>query len=330
MARIRINLTKIVQNFHIVQKICQDNKIELAVVTKCCCGDQKIIQYLIEAGMEIIAESQPKNLQGIGSKVKKIMLHSSLSSLEKKFICDFIYIADQEILKKYCRSSLSKQSQVIIPIELGDMRDGILPNEIIPFLKEAAITKNVRIAGFSANFGCFKANEPTMNWFNSFIECVKEVEYQVGFKPILLSIGGTVILNLLRNDICPAEINQLRIGTGIFLGYDPTLEVEIPYLNQDTFILEGEILEINNNKNNDFYQKRAIIDFGYASASLAIGLRSVLQGVEIIGLSQDVTIVDITNTNVPLFIGDSIEFFLTYHPLIRAMISPYVDKVYVF
>jgi predicted amino acid racemase len=78
MAKIKINLTKIAQNFHRVTQICQNNNIELVVVTKCCCGNKKIIQHLIDAGAKIIAEFQPRNFTGIAREVKKVILHSSV------------------------------------------------------------------------------------------------------------------------------------------------------------------------------------------------------------------------------------------------------------
>jgi predicted amino acid racemase len=332
MAKLIINLDKIIQNFRLVKKICQDNHIELVVVTKCCCGDNKIIQALIDAGADIIAESQSQNFSIIGKPIKKMLLHSSLSALENDFTCDFIFISELEILKKYSQSSLAKQAAVIIPLEMGDMRDGVLPEELVYFLNKALV-ENVQIAGFSANFGCFQAKEPKVDWFNNFIQCVEKVEYQCGFKPALLSIGGTSIWSLFYNNLLPKKINPLRIGEGIFFGYDPALKQEIPSLSQETFKLKGEILEIKNKKDHEGqdneFRQRAIIDFGYAS-TLTNGLRSTQEGVEIIGSSQDITVIDITNANTSISIGDHLEFSLRYESLVRAMISPYIEKLYVY
>jgi predicted amino acid racemase len=327
MAKININLTKIAQNFQVVNQICQNNHLELVVVTKSCCGDKRIIQCLIDAGAKIIAEFQPQNFTGITREVEKIVLYSSLSLLEQDFSCDFIYITDLKILDKYSQLPLSKQSQVIIPIELGDMREGILPEDLIPFLKQAIAKKNVRIAGLSANFGCVEVVKPKIDYFNAFIDCIKEVEYQMGFEFAQVLIGGTSSWNLLCDRILPKKINRLRIGEGILLGYSSALQIEIPDLAQDTFILEGEILEISTKKKPS--QRRAIIDFGYTS-TLAVGLRSKLPGIEMIASNQDITVIDITHANVPLATGDSIEFLLTYESLLRAMISPYIEKVYVY
>ncbi len=54
------------------------------------------------------------------------------------------------------------------------------------------------------------------------------------------------------------------------------------------------------------------------------------EGVEIIGSSQDVTVIDITNASTSVSIGDHLEFSLRYESLVRAMISPYIEKVYVY
>jgi ornithine racemase len=330
MAKLIINLDKIIQNYCTVKQICQHNHLELVVVTKCC-GDNKIIQAIIDAGADIIAESQPKNFQGISKTVKKMLLHSSLSALDNHFSCDFIFISELEILKKYSQSPLSKQSQVIIPIEMGDMRDGVLPEELVDFVNKALV-ENVQIAGFSANF-CFQATEPKVDWFNNSVQCAEKVEYQCRFKPALLSIGGTSIWRRFYNRLLPQKITQLRLGEGIFLGYDPALKQEIPSLSQETFKLKGEILEIKEKKDHEGkdngFRQRAIIDFGYA-LTLTNGLRSTQKGIDIIGSSQDITVVDITEASTSFSIGDHIEFYLRYESLVRAMNSPYIEKVYVY
>jgi ornithine racemase len=332
MAKLIINIDKIVQNFLTVNQICQDNHLELVVVTKCCSGDAKIIQPLIDAGVNIIAESQAQNLTKTGKPVKKMLLHASLSGLETDLNCDFIFISDLKILKKYSQSPLAKQSQVIIPLEIGDMREGVLPEELVDFVKKALVEK-VQIAGFSANLGCFNATKPKLDWFNHFIQCVEKVEYLCGFKPALLSIGGTSIWSLFQYQPLPKKINQLRIGEGIFLGYDPALQQKIPNLSHETFKLKGEILEIKAQKNphsqDKELQQHAIIDFGYAS-TLTSGLQSLEKGIEIIGSSQDVTVVDMTEASTSFSIGEHVEFLLTYESLVMAMISPYVEKVYTY
>ncbi len=332
MAKIIINLDKIIQNFRIAQKICQDNHIELVVVTKGCGGDNKIIQAIIDAGADVIAEFKPQNFQGVRKKVKKMLLCSSLSGLENHLTCDFIFISELEILKKYSQHPLSKQSQVIIPLEMGDMRDGIPPEELVSFLNKALV-ENVQIAGFSASFGCFQSTELKVDWFDNFIQCVEKAEHQCRFKPAILSIGGTGIWNLFYKGFLPNKINQLRIGTGIFLGYDTISNQVISCFNQETFRLEGEILEIKDKKDHNYpdkgLRKRAVIDFGYTSI-FTNGFRSVQEGIEIISSSQDITVVDITEASTSFSIGDSIEFFLMYESLVRAMISPYLDKVYVY
>lgn len=328
MAKLIININNIIQNYHIVRKICRVNHLELVVVTKCCCGDHHIIRHLIDAGVEIIAEAQYKNYQDIEKKSRKMVLHSSLSALENHFTCDFIFISDPDILKKYSKTPLSRKSQVIIPVEMGDAREGVFPEILVSFFHKT-LSENVKIAGFSANFGCYQATEPKIDWLNNFIQCVEDVEYRFHYKSHLLSVGGTSIWNLVYTRLLPKRINQLRIGEGIFLGYDPAFKRAINGLSQETFTLKGEIIEIKDHKGqNNGFKRLAIIDFGYAS-TLAKGLRSKHEGVEIIGSSQDISVIDISNISTSMSTGDYVEFYLSYESLVRAMMSPYVEKIYV-
>jgi ornithine racemase len=331
MSLMKINLSEIIQNFLVVKEKCQENDIDLAVVTKCCCGDRNIIQPLIDAGVETIAEYHPEHFHGIEGEVQKMILHSSHSLLRGDFVCDFIFISELETLKKYSGSRLAKQSQVIIPVEMGDLRDGVPPEELADFLN-SALNENIEISGFSANFGCFQATKPRVDWFNDFVQCA-ESEYPRRFRPGLLSIGGTSVWSLFHNKLLPDKINQLRIGEGIFLGYDPALKREIPGLSRETFKLSGEIIEIKRKKGHrarhNGLRRQAVIDFGYSSIR-GDGLRCAREGAEIIGSSQDVTVIDITHTNAPVSVGDHLDFYPGYESLVRAMISPYIEKEYIF
>ena len=59
----------------------------------------------------------------------------------------------------------------------------------------------------------------------------------------VISGGSTGALNLLYNGQMPTGINNLRIGTALFLGSSQA-GLKIPGLNINSFVLEAEIIEL--------------------------------------------------------------------------------------
>lgn len=244
MARIFVHLDNIVKNLKIAKTMCKECGAELIVVTKCCGSDSVILNHLIENGADMIAESHPGNYKNINDSITKTCLLTRLSALKEKIPCDYLFISELEILKKLSNSPFSKIYQVIIPVEVGDMREGVPPEQMILFMNQAMKIKNINIAGFSANFGCFTELSPDAGRVDSFVRFINHIAETVDFHPKILSIGGSSLWPLLKANKIPEQINQIRIGEAIFLGKDPGLNCPIQELCQDTFILESEIIEI--------------------------------------------------------------------------------------
>ncbi len=333
MAKIIINLNKIAHNLETASALCKKCGVELVVVTKCCGPDNVILKHIIEAGARSIAESRPCNYRGAGNNVKRILLLTPLSVLNEPLFCDFIYVTELKILEKLSESYLSRQCQVIIPVEMGEFREGVPPDQLIPFMKKALVLKNIKIAGFSANFGCFREFTPDFDTINSFVECIKQAAYELNFWPDIVAIGGSSVWSLLKNNNIPKEVRHVRLGEAIFLGNDPGLKIKINGFWHDAFILENEIIEIkdkNTGTGSEFekVRKRAVLDIGYTSCQYT-GLFPIQSGIEIIGSSQDYTVIDITDAEECLCIGDSVSFFMNYKTLSMAMINPYLEKKYI-
>ena len=58
------------------------------------------------------------------------------------------------------------------------------------------------------------------------------------------------------------------------------------------------------------------------------GLTPMLDGAEIIGASSDHLLVDLTEVNQVLDVGDELEFSLDYGAMLALMTSEYVNKSY--
>ncbi len=64
--RLEIYLERIKQNAQSVAKLCHDNGIQIAMVTKVLRGNPEVARVFIEAGADMIADSRVPNLRLVG------------------------------------------------------------------------------------------------------------------------------------------------------------------------------------------------------------------------------------------------------------------------
>ncbi len=53
------------------------------------------------------------------------------------------------------------------------------------------------------------------------------------------------------------------------------------------------------------------------------------KSIEVVGASQDLTVIDVTDSDSRLSVGDDVRFIMNYKSLAMAMICPYLEKQYV-
>jgi predicted amino acid racemase len=137
-------------------------------------------------------------------------------------------------------------------------------------------------------------------------------------------------------------VNHLRIGEAILLGFDTLIRERIPGLYTDAFTLVAEVIELKT-KPSKPYGEIAQDAFGHVPvyedkgnirrAILALGMQDVdisaiksRVKVNVLGASSDHLILDARDSG--LEVGVEVRFDVNYGALLRAMTSPYVEKVY--
>jgi len=150
-------------------------------------------------------------------------------------------------------------------------------------------------------------------------------------------------------------VNHLRIGEGILLGCDTLTREQIPGLYTDAFTLVAEVIELKTKPARPYGEtaqdafgripvfadgyivradgyirgegkgciKRAILALGRQDVDVS-GIRPRIEA-DILGASSDHLILDARESG--LEIGNEVQFDVGYGALLRAMTSPYVEKV---
>ena len=352
MVEIKIYLDRIASNLEKVKMLSKANNTELVVVTKCFHSSSNIVELLYKHGIETIADTHLESFELLNKffdkHIKKMLFIVPPSMIsERMSVIDYFYTAELKIIKMLSNLNLETKPNIIIPVELGDMREGLIPEEVIPFIKEALDYRGVNISGIAVNFGCLRGILPNESKLEQLANIKREVKRKLGYKLNIVSIGGTVVYDFLKAKILPPEINQIRIGEAIFFGYNMSMRKKIDELRQDAFIFSSEIIEIKEKRteiNGElgynafgermFYERptgtriQAILNFGELTAPPS-GLITLDDNIRVIGATHDHTVVDITDSDTNWKVGDFMRFSGDYNNIAHILMAPYVRKLYV-
>jgi predicted amino acid racemase len=240
---------------------------------------------------------------------------------------------------------LGRVHDIILMVDLGDLREGIWPSELLPMVEEVMRLDGVRIAGLGTNLTCFGAIIPTEENLGQLIAHAYKVERITGRRLDWVSGGNSSSLPLLLAGRMPEGINNLRIGEAILQGgHDTFLEQPWSALDRDAFLLSGELLEvkikpslpIGKSGRDAFGQKPNFTDEGDRLRGIANigredviveGLEPLNAGVRVLGASSDHLVLDLTEADPPLKVGDKLGFRMNYGAMLAVMTSEYVEKV---
>ncbi|MFZ5966857.1 MAG: alanine/ornithine racemase family PLP-dependent enzyme [Bacillota bacterium] len=349
---ITIDVKKIEHNARTITTLCKKHGISVAGVTKGTLGMPEVARAMIRGGVTWIGESRLDNIAGLRESninVPFLLMRSPHKSEIERVItlADISLNTEYEIIEAISQASLEKGMvhKIIIMVDLGDLREGIWPDELLPLVKEVMKMKGVRIVGLGTNLTDLNGTIPTYENNQQLVELAEEVEEKCNIKLQYLSAGNSSSLKLLASGKIPDRINHFRIGEGILLGRE-TIHREIwPDTYQDAFVLSAEIIEkkykpsvpIGEIGQDAFGNIPTVEDKGMmVRGILNIGRQDMnVDGVtpqntdlEILGATSDHLIIDATRTS-NLRIGDIVSFDLNYASLLAAMTSPFVKKIIV-
>jgi predicted amino acid racemase len=345
--RIEINLKKIAHNAKTLNRLYGSKGIDIIGVTKAVCGDPGVASALVSSGISILADSRLiniKRMRAAGIKAEFLLLRTPFMSQAEAVVkyADISLNSEISVIKelsKYAEKEHTKH-KIILMVELGDLREGIMPADLDNTIKQVLELKSIELAGIGTNLACFggiKPDDEKMNYLSSIAE---DIEKKYDMKLKFVSGGNSANYTWFKSTIDIGKINNLRLGESIYLGCETLHRKAIPKLYTDAFTLVAEVIESKLKPSlpygevaqDAFGNIPSFNDIGKINrAILGIGLQDVTvsgltpkSDIEIIGASSDHIIVDAKNTE--LKVGDKVEFDLNYAALLSAMTSPYIFK----
>jgi predicted amino acid racemase len=323
-----IDLEKIRYNSIQVVEKCHQQGIAVLGVTKGFGAVHQIAFAMVEGGVDGLADARMENIlelrkRGFTQPMTLLRIPNLSNVANVVQYADTSLNSEITVIKALAHAAqkINKIHQVILMVDVGDLREGLLQENVVGAAGKIAGFKGVKLSGLGTNIGCFSGVLPSSANLRILVELASSIEKQLGYKIEIISGGATSSLSLVENHQIPSGVNQLRIGEGILLGTDSTNGQKIPWLHQDAFLLRAEVIEVNSNPR----IKHAMIAIGALDVDIE-GIRPVDDGLIILEASNDQLLLDITESKEGIKVGDQIKFSLTYSGLLSASHSKNVEK----
>ncbi len=354
MAFITLSKSSLRKNYHFLQKLFETNNIEWAPVVKMLCGNKKYLDYLLSLGNEQVCDARLSNLKTIKA-LKPETETIYIKPPAKKIIPEIVQFADVSFNTEFSTIQwLSEEAvkqkkihRVIIMIELGDLREGIMGEDLIAFYQRVFELPNIEVVGIGSNLNCLSGVMPSKDKLIQLSLYEQLIEAKFGKKIIGVSGGSSVMVPLLMKGQVPKGVNHFRIGETLFFGIDLFENKTIEGMQDDVFLLHAEIIEITEkpsvpygvmeaNPSGEIFkideneygktQKRAILDIGLLDISKIDFLFPTEGDLQFVGASSDMLVVDVSTTEKNYKVGDLITFKMSYMGTLALMNSNYIEK----
>lgn len=353
MAFITLNKEKLTHNYQFLDQLFKSNNIDWGVVTKVFCGNPLFLETLLELGVTEAHDSRISNLKTIKTinpKVQTVYIKPPAKRSIERIVkyadasfnteLDTIRMLSEEAIKQ------NKVHKVIIMIEMGDLREGVMGEELMDFYGDIFNLPNIEITGIGTNLNCLHGVMPSpdklvqLSLYEQLIEAKfnKKIPYVTG--------GTSVVIPLLLNRMLPAGINHFRVGEMLYFGNNLFTEAPVKGMFTDVIKLYAEIIELTEKPktptgtlaenpsgemleiNPDDYGKksyRAILDVGLLDINPEF-LISNDETIEIAGASSDMLVIDLGTSEGEHKVGDLISFDLKYMGALSLLNSDYIEK----
>lgn len=350
--KLLIDTEKISHNVKVVVNACRMHGVEVCGVTKALCGDERIARIFADGGVSCLGDSRIVNL----SRYKEISLPKMLIRCPQlSEVDDVVSTADVSVnteldtlklLDEACLRNRIDRHGVLIMVDLGDLREGVLEEgEFRHLLDYIASSNCLYLYGIGANLNCLSFILPDSGKMTELLHFAAIAKEVVGSSSLVVSGGNSSNLNLVLSGDSPEGVNSLRLGESLLFGRERATYQYLPGTTNDAFILQTSVVEVKEKPSKpwgrsgvDSYGRahsfedkgqrmRAILAFGHQDCDTEV-LWPLDKGVSVIDSSSDYTVVDVTESSITYGVGDLVEFRCGYHAVARAFANPYIEKVF--
>lgn len=347
---IYVDTNKIQKNAELVVNICKKSGIEVMGITKGICAFIPAVKAMLNGGVPKLGDSRMNNIinmreSGIDAPIYLIRIPMMAEIEDVVKFTQGSLNSELTVIKSLSEKAvlLNKVHKVILMVDVGDLREGVFPEDVVDTAGKILELPNIELEGLGTNVGCYGGVLPSYENTKILVDLALEIENKYGVRLKTLSGGSTVNLELLGNGAIAQGINQLRIGEAILLGTDIKTLKPIPGAEINTITLKTQVIELKIKPSHPIGEigrdafgkivhfedrgnrKRAIVALGKQDCGLD-GISPIDSSIEILGASSDHMILDITDCKQEIQVGSIIQFNIDYGGMLDLTTSKYVEK----
>jgi len=325
--------------------------IDVVGVTKGTCGSPQVARALLGGGAKALGESRLENaerLRAAGLTAPMWLLRAPVPELagEAVQLTDVSLESELEtvVALDNAAAAAGRRHAIVAMVDLGDLREGMMPAALPAFLERVNAMDHIDIAGIGVNLTCYGAIVPDEDNLGRLAELAAQSEKQLG-RPLLVSGGNSGSIGMVTSGLMPAAVDTLRIGETILLGVDTLRREPTLGLHLDAITVSAPVIEClvkpslpQGTSGQDAFgnfptftdrgaRRRAICALGRQDAPPE-GLRPVDSRIQVLGGSSDHLILDVEDLGQPPVVGESLSFVPNYAATLQLFTSPYVHKVF--
>lgn len=353
MAFITLNTEKLRLNFEYLDKLFKKKNIKWSVVSKLLCGNKDYLEELLKFNIQQICDSRVTNLKNV-KQINPNIETIYIKPPAKRAIKNIVQYADISMNTEYQTIKLlsdeaqkqKKIHKIIIMIELGELREGIMRDDLIDFYSSVFNLKNIEVVGIGANLSCLYGVLPNHDKLIQLSLYKQLIEAKFNTKIEYVSGGSSVTIPLIFQNLLPKGINHFRVGESLFLGTDVYNNSRLKKMETDVFILYAEIIELiekpqlpdgemgtNVEGHSITFDQgltgktsyRAIVDIGLLDVDDQ-HITPIDTNCSIVGGSSDMLVIGISENANNYKVGDLLKFHLDYMGTLRILNSKYIEK----
>jgi predicted amino acid racemase len=360
---IEVNLSGFYHNSKLVVDMCKEKGIQVAGVVKGTDSYEhsytEIAQQMLKAGCTMIGDSRMntiKKMRETGMNAEILLIRVPMLS-ELADVVEYVDISLNSELENIRKMNsiavnMGKTHKVILMMDLGDLREGYINEDEL--IRDAIFIEreldNIHLYGVGTNLGCYGSIKPDITNLTKLISIAERMENEIGRKLEIISGGATSTLPMVMNGTIPNRINHLRVGEGIANARDlqDIWGIDMKGFRRDNYRILAQVIEIKDKPsypigqifvdafgNTPKYEdkgirKRALVALGKRDIGDIFSVIPIMKGIIVEGGSSDHTILDVTDCEMEIKLGDIIQFEACYEAMIHSTYSSSVVREYIY
>ena len=347
--RLQVDLGKIFHNASTLVERLKTQNISVTGVTKAFLGTPQIAQTMLRAGVTSLGDSRIENIEHMrrsGIAGQMALIRSPMLSQTDRVVAsaDISFNTEHDVMAALSSAAVKarKTHGVLLMVELGDLREGFMPQDVERAVQTVCKLPNIKFMGLGTNLACRSGVSPDDNNMAELSALAAQIAH-IDQPCDIVSGGNSSNLEWIFAGGKVGYVNNLRLGEAILLGRETLNRQPVHGLFTDAISLITEVIE-SKAKPSQPWGRIAQSAFGSSSSDTDRG--EIQQAIVAIGRqdtdpdglfpASDIKVLDTSSDHLvlsadtrKLAVGSEVSFQLNYSALLRAMTSPHIAKTFI-